>query len=144
MAESISPPVFEEKPIPRWEKITAVIYVVVVTVCVVVFRKRLHADFWPLDDARVSPNILATVIQIVLYTPVVVLLWPPARRRIHHFIDRHTAPLHAHFDRLHEQRERHHAEQMEKMDAIHDHLRKHLPTADTVKRQGVTIKIPKS
>lgn len=116
-------PQFEARPIPRWQKLTAIAYVIATVAVLVAFHARLRADFWPLDAARISPNIVATIIQIAIATPAAVLLWPPTRRRIHRFVTTHTAPLHAHFDRLHEQRERHHAEQMAKLDAIHKHVR---------------------
>lgn len=94
-------PPLEEKPVPLWQKLTAAGYVVVVAVCVWVFRDRLHADFVPLDGSRVAPNILATVVQIVAYTPLAVLVWPPTRRRIHRWMASHTAPLHDHLEEVH-------------------------------------------
>ena len=121
------PPAFEEKPVPTWQRVTAVGYVLVVAVCIWAFRDRLSADFWPFDDARVAPNILATIIQIVAYTPLAVLVWPPTRRRIHTFVTRHTAPLHARMDELEKQAERHHKAHMAKLDAVHDHLKQSNP-----------------
>ena len=86
---------------PLWQKVTAAGYVVVVAVCLWVFRDRLSADFWPFDNARVAPNILATIVQIVAYTPLAVLVWPPTRKRIHRYLTRHTAPLHEEFAEVH-------------------------------------------
>ena len=116
------PPALEEKPVPLALKATAVAYLIVIAVCAWAFRSRLSADFWPVDASRVSPNILATVIQILFWAPIAYLAWPPTRRRIHRWMTSHTAPLHASLDRLHEQRERHHAEQMQKLGEIHAHL----------------------
>jgi hypothetical protein len=117
-----APPQFEEKPIPRWQKVTAVVYVIATAVLIIAFRGRLSADFWPLDAARVSPNILATIIQIAAYTPVVILFWPPVRRRIHQFVSRHTAPLHAHLEAARRQRDRIHEESL----AAHAETQRHL------------------
>lgn len=111
-----------DSPVPRWQKVAAVVYVLVAAGVIVAFRDRLHADLWPLDASRVAPNILATVVQVVVATPVAVLLWPPTRRRIHRFVTRHTAPLHEQFERLHEQRERHHKATL----AAHRETQRHL------------------
>lgn len=93
--ELTEPPELVETPVPLWQRAAAVVYVVVIVLAAISFRDRLHADFWPVDGSRVAPNILATVLQILAATPFVVLLWPPTRRRIHRFVSRHTAPLHA-------------------------------------------------
>lgn len=133
-SSSTAPPVLEETPAPTWQKIAAACYVAAAAVLLVAFRGRLGADFWPPDAARVAPNILATLIQIAIATPAAVLLWPPTRRRVHRFVDRHTAPLHAHLEAAQAQRERHHqehlaqvaanhAEQMAKLDEIHAHVK---------------------
>lgn len=88
-------------PVPRWQKIAAAAYVAVLAVLVLAFRDRLHDDFWPLDGSRVAPNILATLIQLAVATPVAVLLWPPTRQRLHRFVDRHTAAIHATLEKHH-------------------------------------------
>ena len=115
-------PDLEERQIPVWQKAAAVAYVLIAVGLLVAFRNRLHADFWPLDASRVSPNILATAVQVIIATPVAVLLWPPTRRRIHRFVIRHTAPLHEQFERMHEQRERHHKATL----AAHRETQRHL------------------
>jgi len=116
------PPDLDERPVPRWEKAAAVVYVLIAALLLVVFRDRLRPDFWPLDASRVAPNVLATAIQVMLATPVAVLLWPPMRRRIHRFVTRHTAPLHEHLTALRDAGERRHAELV----AAHAETQRHL------------------
>lgn len=105
-----------------WQKVAALLYVVVSAGMLVAFRSRLHADLWPVDDSRVAPNILATCVQIALATPVVVLLWPPTRRRVHRFVSRHTEPLRAQLAAARQQRERLHSEAL----AAHEETQRHL------------------
>lgn len=124
MTESAAPPapLLDEKPVPIWQKVVAVGYVAALAALVAVFRGRLHADFWPLDASRVAPNIMATLIQIALATPVAVLLWPPTRRRMHAFVTRHTAPLHARLIHVERQHQRRHREVL----AAHAETQRHL------------------
>ena len=110
-------PEYEEKPIPRWQKTTGAIALAVTIVCLVAFRTRLGADFWPLDASRVAPNLLASVIQWAVVLSIAAVLWPPTRRRIHQFVTRHTAPLHAHHERM----EAAHADLQRRLDHIIDH-----------------------
>jgi len=112
VTDSTSPPEFVETPAPLWQKAAAAVYAVVIVLLAVAFRDRLHADFWPVDKSRVAPNILATILQILAATPFLVLLWPPTRRRIHRFVTRHTAPLHASLLKAEAQRVRLHAEHL--------------------------------
>jgi hypothetical protein len=115
----------EDKPIPRWQKLIALGYVVAIVAEVVVFRTRLHADFIPFDNSHIAPNILASILIVELVTPFAVLLWPPTRRRLHRFIDRKIAPLHEKLD--------HHAKihseikaSLEELHRKHDELAKKL------------------
>ena len=41
---------------------------------------RAHADFWPLDNSRIGPNLVASAVQAVIVFLVVALLYPPLRR----------------------------------------------------------------
>lgn len=84
----------DDKPVPRWQKVTAVLYVLALVAEVVVFRSHLGADFVPFDNSHIAPNILASIIIVEVVTPFGVLLWPPTRRRLHRFADRKLAPLH--------------------------------------------------
>lgn len=125
MDASVDPPAYEEKLVPVWQKAAAVVYIAVIVLAAVTFRDRLHPDFWPIDESRVAPNILATVLQILAATPLLVLLWPPTRRRIHRFVTKHTAPLHARLaaaeaqrDRLHREHLAAHAETQRRLDHI--------------------------
>lgn len=125
-----------DKLVPLWQKIAAIIYVVAAAVLFIVFRSRLGADFWPLDASRIAPNILATLIQIAAVTPVAVLLWPPTRRRIHRFIEKHTAPIHAKIDavkKLHEQHHTDHLAALAETQKRLDHIIKHHPDIPPLK-----------
>jgi hypothetical protein len=86
---------------PLWQKVLAALYMLIVIGLVVLFRSHLHADFIPIDHSNIAPNILASVIIVIATTPVVVLIWPPTRRRIHRFIDRKLGGLHTKLDSLH-------------------------------------------
>lgn len=103
-----------DKPVPRWQKVTAVLYVLAIVAEVVVFRSHLGADFVPFDNSHIAPNILASIIIVEVVTPFGVLLWPPTRRRLHRFADRKLAPLHEKLDR----HEALHAEHADKLDAL--------------------------
>jgi len=110
----------EEPRIPLVHKIIGVVYLVVIVTALIVFRSRLGADFWPFDAARVAPNILATIIQILAITPFVYLLWPPIRRRIHRYITGHV-------DSVKSEIHKHSELEMAKLEAIHDHIKKTHP-----------------
>jgi hypothetical protein len=86
----------DDKPIPLWKKVTAVVYALAIVAEIVVFRSHLGADFIPIDHSNVAPNILASIIIVELVTPFGVLLWPPTRRRLHRFADRKLAVLRSH------------------------------------------------
>lgn len=98
-------PPYEDKPIPRWQKLTAAGVLVGIVAILVIFHGRIHDDLWPLDASRVAPNILASLIQWAALFLAAVLIWPPTRRRLHRFVDRKLAPVHAHLTHL-----RHHHE----------------------------------
>ena len=91
---------------------TAVAYVLAGVTLAVIFRHHLRADFIPLDHSNVAPNILATIVQIIVASPVAVLLWPPTRRRLeramHRFADRKLAAVHDGIGRLIGHHEKHH------------------------------------
>ena len=123
------PPVFEEKPVPLYRKILAVVLLVGAAAGIVFGWHRFLSDAYPPDRSYVGPNLVASLVQTIVVVIVLTLLWPPTRRRIHRFVTRHTAPLHAHFTAAKEQRERHHAEQMaahaehtHHLQRIHHHL----------------------
>lgn len=95
----------DENPIPLWQRLAAGGAILILVAGSLVFRSRLGADFWPIDDSHVAPNILASAIQVLLVTPFAVLLWPPTRRRLHRFVDRKLEPLHQHFAKVHAHQE---------------------------------------
>lgn len=107
----------DEKPIPAWQKIVAGLYVLAIIAEAVIWHTHLHADFIPFDTSHVAPNILASIIIVELLTPFGVLLWPPARRRLHHFADRKLACLHSKLDAEHQRAEEHRQWQHDAMHA---------------------------
>ena len=74
-------------------------------------------------------NLAAGFIQTAIAACVAVLIWPPARKAIHRFIDRKLAPLHAKADKA--------AVEAEKM-AAHNHwMAQHLARQMTA--QGLKV-----
>ena len=57
---------------------------------------RFLADFWPLDASRIAPNVVASVVQWALIAIAVALLYPPARRAIERFAQRHVESIKEH------------------------------------------------
>jgi hypothetical protein len=66
---------------------------------------RFLADFWPLDNSRVGPNLTASIVQWALIAIAVALLYPPARRALERYAQRHVDSIKAHIsaeqDHLH-------------------------------------------
>ncbi len=108
----------DEKPTPLWRKLLATAAFLGVVACLVIFWNRLGKDFWPPDRSFVGPNLLASVVQWVVIFVIVILLWPPTRRRIHRFVDRKVETLRSHIDARH--RELH-----ERLDVIEAHHHAH-------------------
>ena len=80
-------------------------------VSVVLWHNRLGQDFWPIDAGRVSPNLLASLIQWAIILIAASLLYPPFRRavdkwlRVHlhehrQAMDDHLADLHKKLDHI--------------------------------------------
>lgn len=76
--------------------------VVIAFALALLFSDRLGADFWPLDNSRIGPNLVASGVLWVLGLLVLALLWPPTRRWIHH-----------QFSALHDKLDWHHSHQHE-------------------------------
>ena len=123
----------DEKPVPLWQKIAAVVYVLVAAALLIAFRSRLGADFNPPDASRVAPNILAEILTVLVMTPVGVLLWPPTRRRLHRFADRKLGGLHSKLDLLHARHDVHAGQlaelrrSLEELHAKHDAVHPPVP-----------------
>jgi len=140
-----TPPV-EDKPIPLWQTLTVIGYVVAVIGITVGLGiacgwewlwQRILADFWPLDNAHVAPNILASVIQYTVIAIAVVLLWPTVRRRIHKFVDAKVQHVKDHVTESHRKLAAHVTAEH---DAIHerfDHLHEHLKIPPLPEGKGV-------
>jgi hypothetical protein len=77
----------------KWQKVTAAVLLVVVGASVVLFHSRASADFWPLDNSRVGPNLVASIVQAVVVLILAALLWPPTRHAIERFAQRHADSL---------------------------------------------------
>ncbi len=117
----------EQDRVPRWQKLVAVGIYVLLAAVLVIFHSRLGADFWPPDAARVAPNILAAVVQAAVVFPIVALIWPPTRRRIHRFADAKLAGVHARLDAHHQRQEDHNAWMARLGASQHQHLTGHAP-----------------
>ena len=57
---------------------------------------RMQTDFWPVDNSRVSTNVLAGFIQIGIAGGVMALVYPPFRR----FLESEWEHMHAKVDHL--------------------------------------------
>lgn len=108
------------------------------------WRSRMIADFWPLDDSRIGPKLVGTLVQGVIGVIFFAIFWPPLRKRITSMFEdggrranremhEKLAEMHekmehlvAHNSELHEKMERlvsHHSELHQKV----DHLIRHQP-----------------
>jgi hypothetical protein len=86
----------EDKPVPLWQKVAGVVFVIVWAAIVTLWHARALDDFYPLDASRVAPNLVASFILFSLGTIAGAVLWPPTRHAIHRFADRKLAPVHEH------------------------------------------------
>jgi hypothetical protein len=99
------------------------------------FALRLQSDFWPVDKASVSPNILASVIIFDIVTLTAALFYPPFKKALDRGLSRHTVKMTSHvtveLGKLHEKIDAQHAERMEQAQAHHEeHMEqlRNLPT----------------
>jgi phosphotransferase system glucose/maltose/N-acetylglucosamine-specific IIC component len=46
------------------------------------FAIRLQQDFWPIDASRISPNIVASLIQAVFVVLIMALFYPPFKKAL--------------------------------------------------------------
>lgn len=93
--------------VKRWGKMALAIAVVVGAIYFIAFHwERFISDFYPLDKATVSPNLLASVIQWAIILVAVSLFYPPWRKAIERFaglrIDSLKEHVSAEHDALHE------------------------------------------
>lgn len=63
---------------------------------------RFLADFWPLDNSRVGPNLTAAVVQYAVILALLYLLYPPFRRAVERFAARHVESIKAHISAEHD------------------------------------------
>lgn len=94
------------------------------------WRARMIADFWPIDDSRIGPKLVGTIVQAVFGVIFVAIFWPPLRRRIATLFEdggrRANRELHEKLAEMHERMEHlmsHHADLHAKV----DHLIRHHP-----------------
>lgn len=111
----------EDKPIPTYQKVTGAVVLVLVIVIIAVWHARFPADFWPIDASRVAPNLIASVIQWAIILLAAALIWPPTRRRIHHFVDKKADSIKAHVTAAHAKAATDNAELHRKLDHIIQH-----------------------
>jgi membrane protein YdbS with pleckstrin-like domain len=120
----------EDKPIPLWQKLTALAVAIVFIIIIALTWNRLGADFWPLDRSFVGPNIVASIITWACVLIAGVLIWPPTRRRMHRFMDRKLDSIH---EKLDTHKELHDAN-ADSLSALHEKLDKLLDKkSDTLK-----------
>jgi hypothetical protein len=85
----------------KWLKIlTAVVFGVAFILWLVFDDSRFKADFIPLDNSRVGPNLFASVVQTGIVLLIALIVWPPFRRSLHKFFDRKFDAVHGKFDQL--------------------------------------------
>lgn len=124
---------------PSWKRVGALALALVVIAIVLLFHRRLAADFLPLDRSTIGPNLLASGIQWVVVFLVAVLLWPPTRRRIHRFVDRKADGIKDHLDVRHDElrewSEAEHARLHKKLDAIERHHMAHAQVVRQIQEQ---------
>lgn len=124
LEDAIAPHQYEDKPMPRWQKVVGIIFVVVWAGIIIAWHGRLSADVWPPDRSFVAPNLLASFVLFSLGLIFAAVLWPPTRKRLHHFMDKKLAPVHAHLTHLREHHEASAARQ-EHMIRQNAHIIKH-------------------
>lgn len=115
-----------ERPVRAWQWAVGAALLVGVALFLTLDWHRFLADFIPPDASRVGPNMVASVLTWAFVLVVAVLVWPPARRRLHRFIDEKTAPLHEHLAAI----RAHHAAHAETLDEVRrrlDHIITHDP-----------------
>ena len=129
MTDPTAPHVMEEKPTPLWRKLIGFVLLIAVVLGIVFGWHRVLSDAWPPDRSFVGPNLVASIVQWAVIFLVAVLIWPPTRRRMHRFVDRKLAPVHAHLkaaaeDRkaLHSKIDANHAEHQASMTALHQKI----------------------
>lgn len=111
-------PVTPDPETPLWTKLVATTVGILLIVAIIIFRHRIGADFWPPDNARVGPNLIASLLTWAVIFTATVLIYPPWRRRAHHFIDEslahHLKPVHDKLDV--------HTEHLQSLHEKHDKL----------------------
>ena len=121
-------------------RIATAIMTGLVAVIAAAARHRLHADFWPLDNSRVAPNILAEAIQDMVVGAIVVCVWPALQRRIHAFADAKLARVHARLSTLGAHHDQHHEDLAQIQQSLTELHQKHdeLLTKVERRRSGTT------
>ena len=119
--EATAPHQAEDGPVPLWQKLAALGFVIVWGTIIVLWHGRIVGDIYPLDRSYVAPNLLASFILFSFGLIAGALLWPPTRRRLHRFADRKLAPIHANLENARADREAIHA----KLD-LHEQLQRHI------------------
>lgn len=131
-----------DKPIPRWQKILVGLYALAWVAFIALDWHRFVDDFWPIDKSSVGPNLVASVVQYTALAILLVLIWPPTRRRIHHFVDAKVdgvkTHISGHFTAMHERHDAH-AQEIAELHRKLDHLIHHSPKVPDLPPKDVDV-----
>lgn len=73
--------------------IATIVVTIVLSLAFPWFGSRLKSDFWPIDRSFISPNITATVVQVIFYTFLAALIFDPVRRLLNKIVTRHKVDI---------------------------------------------------
>ena len=106
----------------NYQKAIAAALLVLAAISVIVWWSRFEPDFWPPDRSAVGPNLVASVVQWAILLIVGALLYPPTRRAVERFTQRHVDALKAHVTAEHKKVHDRLDDLHSKIDQVHQHL----------------------
>jgi hypothetical protein len=113
----------EETRVPPWQKWVALCLFVLVVLGIILGWHRFLADFWPIDDSRVGPNLVASVVQWALVLIAAALFYPPTRRWVEQFVQHHVDDVKAHITAEHAKVH----EKLDRAEKLSRHIIEHHP-----------------
>jgi TRAP-type uncharacterized transport system fused permease subunit len=94
-----------------WKPTLAVIAVIAILYYMIFHWSRFVADFYPFDASRISPNLVASVVQYAVLLVAAYLLYPPFKRAVDAFATKHVDSIKNHVSaehkKLHDRLDRH-------------------------------------